>query len=101
MVNISGICHRRAGTAVSGAGLYLTALIVILLNRLLDGLDGAWRGAEDLPTRAAFSIFLSISLLRAGAVWFYSRRTRTKRAAGGWLLFAFIGTGSSFLAFAR
>ncbi|EFW2831334.1 TPA: CDP-alcohol phosphatidyltransferase family protein [Escherichia coli] len=43
-------------------GWYLAALVVILLNRLLDGLDGA--------------------------------------LAGGWLLFAFIGTGSSFLAFA-
>lgn len=41
-------------------GWYLAALIVILLNRLLDGLTVRWRGAEGLPTRAAFSIFLSI-----------------------------------------
>lgn len=59
-----------------------------------------WRGAEGLPTRAAFSIFLSIFFLRAGAFWVYPRRTGAKRLAGGWLLFAFIGTGSSFLAFA-
>lgn len=59
-----------------------------------------WRGAEGLPTRAAFSIFLSIFFLRAGAFWVYPRRTGAKRLVGGWLLFAFIGTGSSFLAFA-
>lgn len=42
-------------------GWYLAALVVILLNRLLDGLDGALaRRAESLPTRAAFLIFLSI-----------------------------------------
>ena len=35
-------------------GWYLAALVVILLNRL------RWRGAEGLPTRAAFLIFLSI-----------------------------------------
>ncbi len=60
-----------------------------------------WRGAEGLPTRAAFSIFLSIFFLRAGAFWVYPRRTGAKRPAGGWLLFAFIGTGSSFLALLR
>lgn len=59
-----------------------------------------WRGAEGLPTRAAFLIFLSIFFLRAGAFWVYPRRTAAKHTAGGWLLFAFIGTGSSFLAFA-
>lgn len=41
-------------------GWYLAALIVILLNRLLDGLDGALARRRGLPTRAAFSIFLSI-----------------------------------------
>lgn len=60
-------------------GWYLAALIVILLNRLLDGLTVRWRGAEGLPTRAAFSIFLSIFFLRAGAFWVYPRRTGAKR----------------------
>lgn len=59
-----------------------------------------WRGAEGLPTRAAFLIFLSIFFLRAGTFWVYPRRTAANALAGGWLLFAFIGTGSSFLAFA-
>ena len=56
-----------------------------------------WRGAEGLPTRAAFSIFLSIFFLRAGAFKFILTPHRSKNAlVGGWLLFAFIGTGSSF-----
>ena len=41
-------------------GWYLAALVVILLNRLLDGLDGALARRRGLPTRAAFLIFLSI-----------------------------------------
>ncbi len=94
--NISGICHRRAGSAVSALGWYLAALVVILLNRLLDVWTVRWRGAESLPTRAAFLIFSRFSLLRAGAVWLYSCCTGQNALAGGWLLFAFIGTGSSF-----
>lgn len=59
-----------------------------------------WRGAEGLPTRAAFSIFLSI-FFYALVPLVYPRRTGAKRPVGGWLLFAFIGTGSSFLALLR
>lgn len=60
-----------------------------------------WRGAEGLPTRAAFLIFLSIFFLRALVPFgFILAAPQQNALAGGWLLFAFIGTGSSFLAFA-
>ncbi len=94
--NISGICHRRAGTAFLALGWYLAALVVILLNRLLEVWTVRWRGAEGLPTRAAFLNFSRFSFLRAGTFWVYPRRTQQNALAGGWLLFAFIGTGSSF-----
>ena len=55
-------------------GWYLAALVVILLNRLLDGLDGALARRRELTDAGGF---LDISLD-----------------------FLFIGTGSSFLAFA-
>ncbi|STI75592.1 cytochrome oxidase [Escherichia coli] len=60
-----------------------------------------WRGAESLPTRAAFLIFLSIfSFTRWCRFGFILAAPEQNALAGGWLLFAFIGTGSSFLAFA-
>ncbi len=60
-----------------------------------------WRGAEGLPTRAAFSIFLSDFLFYALVPFGFILAAPEQNAlAGGWLLFAFIGTGSSFLAFA-
>lgn len=60
-----------------------------------------WRGAEGLPTRAAFSIFLSIFFFYALVPFGFILAAPEQNAlAGGWLLFAFIGTGSSFLAFA-
>ena len=57
-------------------GWYLAALIVILLNRLLDGLDGALARRRGLTDAGGF---LDISLLRAGAFWVYPRRTGAKR----------------------
>ncbi|STM50955.1 cytochrome oxidase [Escherichia coli] len=60
-----------------------------------------WRGAESLPTRAAFLIFLSIfSFYALVPFGFILAAPEQNALAGGWLLFAFIGTGSSFLAFA-
>ncbi|MGT4046616.1 CDP-alcohol phosphatidyltransferase family protein [Escherichia coli] len=62
-------------------GWYLAALVVILLNRLLDGLDGALARRRGLTDAGGF---LDISLdflffLRAGTFWVYPRRTAAKR----------------------
>lgn len=59
-----------------------------------------WRGAEGLPTRAAFSIFLDFLFYALVPFGFILAAPEQNALAGGWLLFAFIGTGSSFLAFA-
>ncbi|WP_346401878.1 CDP-alcohol phosphatidyltransferase family protein [Escherichia coli] len=60
MFNISGICHRRAGTCLSGAGLVSGgALSSFWLNRLLDGLDGALARRRGLTDAGGF---LDISL---------------------------------------
>ncbi len=82
-------------------GWYLAALVAILLNRLLDGLDGALARRRGLTDAGGFLDISLDFLLRAGAFWVYPRRTGAKRPVGGWLLFAFIGTGSSFLALLR
>lgn len=82
-------------------GWYLAALVAILLNRLLDGLDGALarrRGLTDAGGFLDISLdFLFYALVPFG---FILAAPEQNALAGGWLLFAFIGTGSSFLAFA-
>ncbi|MGL4723520.1 MAG: CDP-alcohol phosphatidyltransferase family protein [Scandinavium sp.] len=83
------------------SGWYLPALVAIVLNRLLDGLDGALarrRGLTDAGGFLDISLdFLFYALVPFG---FILADPQTNAVAGGWLLFAFIGTGSSFLAFA-
>ena len=86
---------------VLALGWYGAALAAIVLNRLLDGLDGALarrRGLSDAGGFLDISLdFLFYALVPFG---FIVADPAQNALAGGWLLFAFIGTGSSFLAFA-
>jgi phosphatidylglycerophosphate synthase len=80
---------------------YWLALVLILLNRLADGLDGAV-ARRTAPTD--FGGFLDIvgDFLFYGAVvlGFALARPETNALPAAFLLLAFVGTGSSFLAFA-
>ena len=82
-------------------GWYLAALVAIVLNRLLDGLDGALarrRGITDAGGYLDIALdFLFYALVPFG---FALAAPAENALAAAWLLFAFIGTGSSFLAFA-
>lgn len=81
---------------------YLPALIVILLNRLADGLDGALARRSDTTSDAGGFLDIGLDFVFYGAVVFgFALADPARNAlAAALLLFAFIGTGSSFLAFA-
>ncbi|AXF59567.1 CDP-alcohol phosphatidyltransferase family protein [Leclercia sp. W6] len=82
-------------------GWYLAALVAILLNRLLDGLDGALARRRGLSDAGGF-LDISLDFLFYALVPFgFALADPVNNALpAAWLLFAFIGTGSSFLAFA-
>ncbi|NBO93751.1 MAG: CDP-alcohol phosphatidyltransferase family protein [Planctomycetia bacterium] len=76
------------------------ALTLIVLNRVLDGLDGAIarrRGPTDLG--GYLDIVLDF-LFYAGVPFFFAVGRPDNALAACFLVFAFVGTGSSFLAFA-
>ncbi len=82
-------------------GWYGAALAAILLNRLLDGLDGALARRRGLTDAGGFlDIALDFLFYALVPFGFILADPLNNALAGGWLLFAFIGTGSSFLAFA-
>lgn len=82
-------------------GEYLPALLAIVLNRLLDGLDGALARRRGLTDAGGFlDIALDFLFYALVPFGFILADPLANALAGGWLLFAFIGTGSSFLAFA-
>lgn len=80
---------------------YLLALLLIIINRLCDGLDGALARIQGLTDAGGFldiSLdFLFYSLIPFG---FIVANPDMNAVAGAFLIFSFIGTGSSFLAFA-
>ncbi len=80
-------------------GWYGAALAAILLNRLLDGLDGALARRRGLTDAGGFlDIALDFLFYALVPFGFILADPLNNALAGGWLLFAFIGTGSSFLA---
>ncbi|MFG6654407.1 CDP-alcohol phosphatidyltransferase family protein [Scandinavium sp. M-37] len=82
-------------------GWYIPALVAIVLNRLLDGLDGALARRRGLTDAGGFlDIALDFLFYALVPFGFILADPQANALAGGWLLFAFIGTGSSFLAFA-
>ncbi|CAH8210875.1 CDP-alcohol phosphatidyltransferase family protein [Vibrio aestuarianus] len=80
---------------------YLWALLFIVLNRICDGLDGALARMQGITDSGGFldiSLdFLFYSLIPFG---FVLANPEQNAVAGAFLIFSFIGTGSSFLAFA-
>ncbi|TBM25948.1 CDP-alcohol phosphatidyltransferase family protein [Hafnia paralvei] len=80
---------------------YPAALLVIVINRLFDGLDGALARRRNLSDEGGFlDIALDFLFYALVPFGFVLASPALNAVAGAWLLFAFIGTGSSFLAFA-
>lgn len=80
---------------------YDLALLFVVLNRICDGLDGALARIQGITDAGGFldiSLdFLFYSLIPFG---FVIANPDANAVAGAFLIFSFIGTGSSFLAFA-
>jgi len=82
-------------------GWYFPALVAVLLNRLLDGLDGALARRRGLTDAGGFlDIALDFLFYALVPFGFALADPINNALPAAWLLFAFIGTGSSFLAFA-
>jgi len=80
---------------------YGLALVFILMNRICDGLDGAIARIQGISDSGGFLDicldFLFYSLIPFG---FVLANPEQNAIPGAFLIFSFIGTGSSFLAFA-
>lgn len=99
-VTIVGFGVGIAACAALAWQAYLAALVLIALNRIIDGVDGAiarHHGATD------FGGFLDIVcdfIVYAGFVFGFAVGRPDMALPAALLIFSFMGTGSSFLAFA-
>jgi phosphatidylglycerophosphate synthase len=95
-----GFAVGLAALPLLAAGAYGWSLAAILANRLADGLDGAIARAQGPSDLGGYLDIVCDFLFYAAVVFGFVLAAPANRLPGAFLLFAFIGTGSSFLTFA-
>lgn len=100
-VSIFGFVLGMLGVGAIAFEFYSVGLVLILLNRCADGLDGELaRQTEPTDGGAYLDITLDFVFYSAVVLGFALADPARNGLAAAALIFAFIGTGSSFLAFA-
>lgn len=100
-LTLIGFCLGTLAVPALACQHYAVALVCILLNRLLDGLDGALARIQGISDAGGFlDICLDFLFYAFIPLGFILADPSQNALAGSVLLCAFIGTGSSFLAFA-
>ena len=100
-LTLTGFAIGLSSAALIAQGAYLTGLALLLLSRLCDGLDGAVARLTHTTDRGGFlDITLDFIFYAAIPLAFAVADPAANALAAAVLLAAFMGTGSSFLAFA-
>lgn len=100
-VTVLGFGVGLGGAVTIAYGELLLGLILILINRVLDGLDGALaRRLGPTDFGGFLDIVLDFLFYSAIPLSFAVLAPGDNAVAAAFLIFSFMGTGSSFLAFA-
>lgn len=89
--------------AIPAIGLhgYLPGLLLILANRVADGLDGALARKDGATDAGGFLDIVLDFIFYSGVIFAFALADPARNGlAAAALIFSFVGTGSSFLAFA-
>ena len=93
------LCGIFAGLLIV-LGLYKVAFLFFCLNRLADGLDGAVARLTKPSDRGGFFDIVADFLFYAIIPFAFGIADPDMRLAAMFLIFSFVGTGTSFLAYA-
>ncbi|WP_395687150.1 CDP-alcohol phosphatidyltransferase family protein [Aestuariivirga sp.] len=100
-VTLAGFCFGLLAAVAVALGFSLLALLPLLLNRTLDGVDGALARLTTPTERGAFlDIALDFVFYAAIPLAFAIQDPGANALAAAVLLASFVATGTSFLAFA-
>ncbi len=98
-ITVAGFFVGTGAWAALAWQQYLLALSLIAANRVLDGLDGAVARKMG-PTDLGGYLDITLDFLfYAGVPFFFAVGQPTQALPACFLVFAFVGTGSTFLAF--
>ena len=100
-VTLAGIALGAAATAAIAVEAYWAGLVLFLANRLLDGLDGAVARHSKLTDFGGYLDIVGDFIVYSAFVFgFALARPEENAVAAAFLILSFVGTGSSFLAYA-
>ncbi len=99
-VTLIGFAVGMLAVPALAAGWYLIALLLILLNRLADGIDGAIARRQGATDLGGYLDILCDFIFYAAVPLGFALARPENGAAAAFLIFSFVGTGSSFLAYA-
>jgi phosphatidylglycerophosphate synthase len=100
-VTIGGFALGLLAMALIATGSYMPALLAILLSRLADGLDGALARRHGITDLGGFLDIVLDFIFYSGVAFAFALADPGRNALpAAFLIFSFVGTGSSFLAFA-
>lgn len=79
---------------------YAIAILFIVLSRLMDGLDGPVARQSQATDLGGYLDIVSDFIFYSGTVFFFAVGRPETALAAAFLIFSFMGTASSFLAYA-
>jgi phosphatidylglycerophosphate synthase len=99
-VTLAGFAAGGLAVLALAVQAYGAALGLILANRALDGLDGAVARHHGLTDFGGFLDIVCDFVVYAGIVFGFALGRPDMALPAAFLIFSFVGTGTSFLAFA-
>jgi phosphatidylglycerophosphate synthase len=99
-VTLGGFAIGLLAIPCLAAGWYAAALAAILLNRLADGLDGAVARRTRLTDLGGYLDIVCDFIFYAAVPFGFALARPQDAAPAAFLILSFVGTGTSFLAFA-
>lgn len=100
LLTLAGFAIGLVGCFFIAVQAYIPGLILILINRVMDGLDGAVARKQGPSDFGAYIDIVSDMVFYAAFVFFFVMTQSTWHLAGLFLIFSYMGTGASFLAYA-
>src|SRR5688572_19026848 len=99
-VTIAGFACGLAAMAAIALQFYGLGLLLLLANRVADGVDGALAKRTGPTDLGGYLDIVFDFIVYAGAAFAFALARPEQALAAAFLIFSFMGTGSSFLAFA-
>lgn len=101
LVTLAGFAVGVAAMMAIALEAYTVGLVLLLANRICDGVDGAVARRVGVTDRGGFLDIVLDFIVYSGIVFAFALADPQANAlAAAFLIFAFVGTGSSFLAYA-